>query len=411
MMKLVGGRRMTLREKVCRLIALIFGDFIYLISVIVPKRKNLWVFGAWMGETYSDNSKYLFEYVIKNYPEIQAVWLVNNETTLKLLKSKNYPVFKSYSLKGTWISMRAKVAVLSTWFSDINWFTVPNKKFALLWHGTPLKKIGFDDKKNSDITSGRRKAFFKLFPYISQDFSKILITAPSDIVRKLFVGAFKSTENIRITGFPRNDVFSQKDVENFPIKAKILELKKKYKIGIYMPTHRKNSRREFDAYIAENLDMVNSRLKEIDVVLLFKYHVFNPHTAKNRKNEYSNIIILNNEDINQDVYPLLTLVDFLVTDYSSIYFDFLLADKPIIFAPFLSEQYICNDRELYFNYNEVTPGPKAKNWDELLICIEETIKKPDEYKRQRAELNNKFNQYHDGGNCKRVFDEIIRFIT
>ena len=83
---------------------------------------------------------------------------------------------------------------------------------------------------------------------------------------------------------------------------------------------------------------------------------------------YKNIFFVRPDS---DADPLLPLTDILVTDYSGIYFEFLLLDRPVVFFAFDYEKYVSQDRELYFPYGEVTPGPKAKNLRELMGYLAE----------------------------------------
>lgn len=387
------------------------GSVIYLISYLIPKNKNLWAFGAWFGDKYSDNSKYFFEYVNKNHPEIKAVWLTDNNKALRLVRNKGFEVYKTYSLKGTWCSMRATVGVLSTWVSDINRYTISKTQLVQLWHGSPLKKIGYDDKISIEKELVIKRIVTRLLPFLKKGLGINMIMAASTQVQRILSGAFRVSENnVKITGYPRNDVFFMEDSENIPIKQKLLKLKKSSKTGIYLPTHRQKGSIDIASMLLDTIDDVNSRLKEMNVVLLVKYHYYHLSSLEGRLAGYSNIHFLSDDDINQDIYPVLPLVDFLVTDYSSVYFDFLLTGRPIIFTPFDMTQYLKDDRELYFDYDEITPGPKARNWDELMNFIDRAIKYPDEYKLQRAKIRKIFNQYSDGNSCQRVFDEIIKFV-
>jgi len=106
-----------------------------------------------------------------------------------------------------------------------------------------------------------------------------------------------------------------------------------------------------------------------------------------------------------DIYPLVKETDILITDYSSIYFDFLILDRPIIFAPFDIEQYVKSDRALYYDYYDVTPGPKAKNWPEVFRQIEEEIQE-DHWKTKRNIICHRFNKYVDNKSSERVFKVI-----
>jgi len=402
---------MTTFEKIITVIKWALGSILYYPSFFIPKKKNLWVFGSWFGEKYADNSKYLFEYVSRYHPEIKAVWLSVCAQTIKLIRNKGFMALKTFSAKGIWYSMRAKVGIISYGTDDINMFTLGNTQLVQLWHGTPLKKIGYDDKKTLTSQSCFTRLALKMFPFRSNVLASSLFSASSTEVQRVFAGAFRiKKERIKVTGYPRNDVFFMDQIEDFPIKNKLSKLRKNNKIGIYMPTHRKSGKADIFSLLADNIEQFNLQLSKINVVMLIKLHYHHLKSLNNHNYNYSNIIFLSEDDINQDVYPILTLVDFLITDYSSIYFDFLLADKPIIFAPFDIDQYSTVERELYYVYDDITPGPKAKTWDELFNCIRDTIKYPDSYHQKRYEIRKYFNEHIDGNNCRRVFDEIIKLI-
>ena len=393
----------------------ILGDLIYFISSLIPKNKNLWIFGAWFGEKYADNSKYLFEYVNKNHTEIEAVWLTQNKITLELIKEKGYKAYLTYSLKGLWLSMRAKVGILSTAMVDINKYVAANMKIVQLWHGIPFKKIMYNDKITFKHPTLFEKMILKVFPFLQKDvnYTNVLLIATSDEVRQRISSAFKSDiKNVKITGLPRNDAFFLPMAEKVPILESILDLKKRgIKVGICMPTHRKEGKSSLACFFSKDLSYINSELHNYKVTLLVKLHFYHLRNTNIFLYKYSNIIFLKDDDIKQDIYSILPKTDFLITDYSSIYFDYLLLDIPIIFTPFDIENYIKNDREFYYNYEEITPGPKAKNWSEVLQCIKETIEYPDKYKDQRAKLRKLFHKYRDGNSSQRVFNEIVKMIS
>ena len=119
------------------------------------------------------------------------------------------------------------------------------------------------------------------------------------------------------------------------------------------------------------------------------------------------IKIVSDSDIEGDIYPILRYTDVLITDYSSVYFDYLLLNRPIIFAPFDIDEYMKKDREFYDNYNDVTPGPKAKNWDEVLVYIKEAIREPEKYGKDRERICKIFNQYCDSNSSERVYKAIM----
>lgn len=375
------------------LINLIFGDIIYLFSCIIPKNGNIWIFGSWGGEKYSDNSKYLFEYVNENHPEIRSIWIVKNKKIKKILEKKNYEVYDKNSLKAVLISLRAGVFIVTVNVArDLNIYPSKNAKIVQLWHGTPLKKILRDVKPPS-----QKIKFLKfLFPYLKEDIS--ILTAASYEVKEKYITAFGiDPERIKITGYPRNDgIYSLKKIH-----------KDDNKKGVYLPTFRK----EYNYSIFQNnfnFKKVENSLKKLGVHLYIQLHPLDdPDNEFKRLLSSSKFIHLVEFD---DIYSKLNDFDFLITDFSSIYFDYLLLERPIIFAPFDLETYLSEERELYYDYNSVTPGPKAKDWNDLLDYIEESIQKPEKYLNEIKRIKSLFNKYDDSKNSQRVFDEIKKIL-
>ena len=111
-------------------------------------------------------------------------------------------------------------------------------------------------------------------------------------------------------------------------------------------------------------------------------------------------------DSNADIYPVLKYSDALITDYSSIYFDYLLLDKPIIYYPIDLEEYQKKCRGFYRPYEELTAGVKAYNEQELINAIQDVINGVDDYKEERKVLRDKIFKYQDGRNCERVVEWI-----
>ena len=182
--------------------------------------------------------------------------------------------------------------------------------------------------------------------------------------------------------------------------------KKGFSIGIYMPTHRLGGRNSV-RFLINDLKTIESQLADMHVLLLVKVHFFHLQELDSLKERLNSVFFVEESDINQDIYTILPETDFLITDYSSVYFDYLLLNKPIIFAPFDIEQYVENDQALYYNYDDVTPGPKARNWREVVECIEDILTKSDAYKDERRRVSRMFNAYNDGCSSKRVYDAIV----
>lgn len=393
---------------------------IYLISLVVPRDKNIWIFGAWFGNKFADNSKYLFMYINNNQSDIRPIWLSKNNQLLQELKENGYECYHTFSFKGCYFSLRAKVAIVSTGSRDLNRFLVGGAKIVQLWHGTPLKKIGFDDRvtflKNQD------KLLYRFYTYIGKSILPFLkekcdlYIASSSEVRIKIGTAFKvKSEKISVTGYPRNDILFEDELDYYPNDSNYLnritsEYGCKY-IFIYLPTHRSEGRKDVNLLEPYGFDTKSMQklLEDLDAILIIKAHFYNSKFC-HHNNLVNRIIIPSDNDI-PDIYPILKRSDVLITDYSSVYFDFLLLNRPIIFTPFDLREYIEEDRELYYDYNSITPGPKANNWKEVMQFMEMSIKNPNRHQTERMKINECFNKYMDNTNSERVYQQIIKLLN
>jgi len=112
---------------------------------------------------------------------------------------------------------------------------------------------------------------------------------------------------------------------------------------------------------------------------------------------------LKEEDI-KDINDLLPSIDILITDFSGVYIDYLLLNRPIIFTPFDIQQYLSNDRELYEDYEDATPGVKCANWGQVIKSIETIFTGIDDYGLERMKSLKKYHTYVDADSSRRVVE-------
>lgn len=122
-----------------------------------------------------------------------------------------------------------------------------------------------------------------------------------------------------------------------------------------------------------------------------------------REETYSNILFIKPFE---DIYPLLPVSDYLITDYSSIYFDYLLLNKEIIFYPFDYTEYVNEDRKLYFDYDEITPGEKVYTFEKLLDTL--SILNNLDFSKEREQIKNKFWRFQDGDSSSRIYEYFVK---
>lgn len=371
----------------------ILGYFLLTISYLTPRNKKKILFGCKTG--FMDNPKHLF---IQLYSEkkIKCIWIANNHKENELLQQKGYCSYYKFSLRGIYHCLTGKYYVYSHYSSDINYWTSGNVKKIMLWHGVGIKKIGVRLEK-------RLKLKKLIFPYLFE--KPYLFLATSEMMKEHFIKYLQIPEkNVCISTYPRNDIFNKdkkellsliKDFDNLLYKI-IFPLKiEKHKIYLYMPTFRETSN-DFIAESKFDFEKMNSILKEKKAYLFIKLHPFTK-MDENLKVNKTNIIFLNGK---MDMYPLLPFVHTLITDYSSIYFDFILMkNKSVVLFPFDYNEYLTNCRDLAYNYDEFTPGKKCIDFNDLLSTIANekesctNEKEIEKIKQKFWSSNQKFSEY------------------
>jgi CDP-glycerol glycerophosphotransferase len=407
--------RKTIKKLKRLLIILSKESPVWVSSHFTEKDDHIWVFGAIRGQKYMDNAKYLFEY-IHHHTDRTAIWISKNHEVVEDLRSKGYNAFYEYTTEAIDHAKKAKVAIITHRGShkkaDLPFYAFSKQtEIIQLWHGIPLKKIAFDDKvfsfrQNEDSLKWKITVFLKkkIFPFLNYVHEPSLIPALSEETQNIFSQAFRVPKsNVVITGYPRNDILLN-TLENSEKRSGPKKI-------IYMPTFRGSVNSDFDLFLQYGFDVdkLDRFLSDENMILDIKLHPFNkPSQMLIEKLEQSkNIFFLDHDAI----YEIISEYDMLITDYSSIYFDYLLLNRPIIFAPFDKVNYLQNDRKFYFDYDEVTPGPKASNWSEIIELIQDFLQNKNLYKEERDMIKNRFHTYQDTSNSKRVYEAIISILS
>ncbi len=408
------------QRKFIEFVSMMLFSPVYLLVKLIPKNKNLHIYGSSLGLHFADNSKYLFLYASKNIDKIKSIFISKNKEVVDLLADNGYFAEYFYSMNGIKTVLRARKAFLNHSARDIHPLLLGGAEIIQLWHGTPLKKIGYDadwriNTAKNRLKNGIRRVLYFVFPflYYSHLFDKIVIS--SDNIIKSFQTAFGvKLDKLEIVGQPRNDCLDtdyKLDKRIFPEVEYLNSLKNKFDIiVIWLPTHRRLMRKTIIDLMVDysfNLETFDSFLKENKIGLIAKPHFLEKDTLSDRVKDSDNIVVYDFVD----PYPLLKYSDILLTDYSSVYFDFLLTGRPIIFTPFDKEQYCQTETGFYYDYDDVTPGPKCLNWDD----IREEIKKAsgylktsesDPYEAKRSEISFRFNLYKNNF-CSRIVDRFF----
>jgi CDP-glycerol glycerophosphotransferase (TagB/SpsB family) len=341
---------------------LVSNIFLYGIANIIPKNNNIWVFGAWFGQKYSDNPRTMFKYVNTQDTKIRAIWITKDKSVIDEVKKEGYETYYHFSIMGLWFQLRAGfVFICQSVHDDLFAPSIGGgTKIIQLWHGIPLKKIMFD------VFGGRptnKNLIGKFVDYLSayNEHRNDYIVATSPLTQEILANAFRvPVSHVLITGFPRNDVF---------LKEPKTKIKKTPFRCIYMPTFRGGIGSECDLFqqYGFNFAAIEAQLLKHNIQLVLRMHPVNkPPESLVELIKDSDVICF---DTGVDIYQTIAEYDCLITDYSSIYFDFILSNKPIIFAPFDLSHYMEKERALYFEFPDVTLTPFCMNWPEIIARL------------------------------------------
>lgn len=376
-------------------------SFIFsLISLIIPTNKKVYIFGSWFGEKYNDNSKYLYEYILENHPEIKAYWFTREKKVFEHLKRERKPVLYGVSINSIRLHLVAFVVFYTVSFNKDLMGPFTNKKTIKfnLWHGSPMKKIGLDVIRSgvglkeslveSHIDSRFRKLVKKCFGgiYKKATLKRELILSSSAEISECLKTAFGlNDKQVMLAGYPKLDHFYKSDEY---ITGKLL----------YAPTYRGDYNSELDILTEFGFELkkIEDWLERENLELDIKLHPANrlPSEVEEKINDSCRVNLLEVDDI----YEVLNLYEYVITDFSSIFFDALAIGKKVILAPFGIDSYLENDRELYFNVDELFPYEKSYNWVELI----ENFKG---YKKLcQIEEARLFYNYADGESSKRIME-------
>ena len=327
----------------------------------------------------TSNNKALFIHCFKE--ALDVVMLTDNAAQLQEMHSLKMPVVNLESRRAYRLMACAKITVQdqANLTEEINLLS-PRQKSLQMWHGIPLKRL-------NKLTT------------VSYDY----LVSTSDFVNETTLSKVIHAKEYKDYGYPRNDLFLQEHHDVYDLLFCDTEIyffaKEKFgtphKILLYMPTHRESSKA---AKIPLDFEKLNTFLTKNNATLILKLHHFVQELYVHES--YSNILF---HTTHGDVYPLLKYTDILITDYSSVYFDFLLLNRSIIFFDYDKAEYEANMQGFLYDYESFTPGVHAMNQEALYQALEQTLTCHDDaFWEQRETLCEKLYTFQDNLASKRV---------
>ena len=352
-----------------------------ILSILFPKKEGLMIFTTSLGR-FAQNSKYMF-LESSEQTDIDAVWINNDNEVIDTLSDKGYRAINANSLKAKYLILRAEYVIFDNYIPSSldSWLYLGSKKVNL-WHGVPYKKI-----KNHREIDG------KLISFLSNIYHNTF-TKPDYFLEtnrkyhNLYETIFRESKTIK-AGYPRNDVFNN-SIDGSELFAKNPP---EEKYIVYMPTFRGYNEGEgIDGEV--DLQDLDNFLGELNKKLILK-----PHHRFDLDGNFDNIIIFEKD---LDPYPLLKESEALITDYSSVMFDYMHTGNPIIRFQFDKKEYE-EKRGLNNEIKDAVPGKEVKTIEELKKALKNLDEIGTDYQDNIDEI---FEYRKEGLQAPHILDQI-----
>ena len=327
-------------------------QIIEIISKIIPLKKNRIIFSSTSCNNFNFNSKYLFLYFLEKQANLDLLFVIDDKDIReKLINTYGCYFISSTSLSGLWKISRSSVwvsSVLETPYLPLYFLKNKKRNILHIGHGVPLKRIILAEEKIPFLKKINRYFRTRIFSHV---------TCYSDTFLEVMKDAFQnnSIEYIRL-GQPRNDVLSSfsKYEQLRNIKNIYPDLPMYDATILYSPTWRPYGAVEFFPFDDLCAEELNEFLIKNKTILFLRQHPFYDAVIDESYLKQSHIKMFNSNDFSE-IMDYLVFFDKLITDYSSIYLDFLCLNRPIAFIPYDLDRYSENVG-FSINYQDTTPG-------------------------------------------------------
>ncbi|MBQ8304758.1 MAG: CDP-glycerol glycerophosphotransferase family protein [Blautia sp.] len=364
---------------------------------------KLILFVSYWGKQYSCNPRALFEELLRDprYREYKKVWAFEEPEgygwlagcpRTKVVRYRSRDFYRYCAKAGIWIAnCRMPDEV------------IPKKDqvYVQAWHGTPLKKLGFDIGRFKGRTYEQKEHEYQ-YRYDAGRITWFL--SPSDFYREKITSAFAlrsiGKENCFLEGgYPRNDfLFRYSDKEAREIREK-LGIPDNKRVILYTPTWREDDHQGYRYKLAVHFEKWRECLGEDTVILYRSHYMVANYIDLSRFSGF----VYNVSDYD-DIRDLYVISDLLVTDYSSVFFDYANLHRPILFYMYDHDHYREEMRGFYIDEKEL-PGPIVQTEEELLKLLLQYDGSG--YEEIYEAFNRKFNPYQDGQGSAVVWQRLL----
>jgi len=375
-------------------------------SLFISPKSRHWVFSSDYGNQYREGSKYLMEFMLKEHPDYVCTFITRNISVYRDLQTKGIPCEMNFSWKGIFRICQSD-SVFFTQNCDDILFAYKNigRKFYFLMHGMPIKRAykatpeEFQAKMHRDISHVRHwmgdLRNWLVLGYNMDDVD--FISVCSDFNKRFMPVLFGPEMNIKVLGMPRNDVLF--DLKRMSKEKWLPDADDKF-VVTYMPTHRMYGRGKASPIPFLNRPDILHWMEENHVLLVMKNH---PNMISSVEDTVLPPVIKDITKMGFDPQAVIYHSDALITDYSSVWMDYLLLRKPIIL--YFYDDFEKNDEGTLYDVASEAPGHICLTEDELFSTIKSCHNNYEGMKPSQKDVS-KFHKYMDGNSCRRIFEAI-----
>ena len=361
----------------------------------MPIKENVILFETFMAKNYSDSPKYIYEYIAQKYPEYECVWAINDGAHIPY----GAKTVKRFSFQYAYYLAVSKYLVFNV--RPPLWYRKREEQvFLETWHGTPLKRLVFDQEEVTSASPKYKQQFYRQ----RQDWDFLVSANPFST--KTFRSCFLYEGEMLEYGYPRNDIlyWPNKDELASELRDK-LGIPKDKKTILYAPTWRDDQHYGSGQYkfeLALDLKMMRDHLKDDYVVLLRTHHYISDHIDVTGLEDF----VYNLSDYD-DISEIYLISDICITDYSSVFFDYANLKRPILFYTYDFDKYKNQLRGFYIDMNTEVPGPLLYTSQQVVEAIEHIDDIVLEYQQRYEEFYNRFCCYDDGHASEHVAEAML----
>lgn len=366
----------------------------------LPKKKNLVIFESFHAKQYSDSPRAIYEYMKENHSGYKLLWSID-KSVKNLFDEFKVPYIERFSIRWFLTFPRAKY-----WVNNVRlpgWMPKPqNTIYVQTWHGTPLKKLGIDiDEIHMPGTS---TAKYKR-NFVNEANKWDYLVSPNEYSTEIFTRAFHYSGEVIESGYPRNDVLTNHTSIILSNLKKKLGIPEEKKVMLYAPTWRDNEFHQKGKYKFEFQFNLENWKKEFgdEWVLLSRMH----YLVAENFDFTAHAGTVYDVSTYPDIRDLYLISDLLITDYSSVFFDYAILNRPIVFFMYDLENYRDQLRGFYIDIENEAPGPIVQTEAGLFAAINELKDTDPRNNPNFKAFRNRFSSLEDGHAAQRVVEAFL----